>query len=47
MKRKMYLQPETELLVIAQDSNYCATNLSTPASDGIEDWIVDEEGLWS
>ena len=46
MKRKMYLQPETELLVIAQDRNFCASNLNTESTDGIEGWTFDDEGEW-
>lgn len=47
MKKKWYLQPDSELLTIAQEQFICASDLETKDSNGLEEWITDYEGVWS
>lgn len=46
MKRKKYLKPETQLLETMQELNFCASDLGTSGSGGIENWIEDGPGEW-
>ena len=47
MMKKKYLQPDSALLTIAQEPFICASNLETKDSNGLEEWITDNEGVWT
>ena len=47
MMKKEYLQPDSALLTIAQERLICASDLETKDSNGLEEWITDDEGLWT
>ena len=45
--KKKYLQPDSALLTIAQEPFICASDLETKDSNGLEEWIPDNEGVWT
>lgn len=46
MKKKWYLQPKTTLPEVLQERCFCASNLATWDSHGLEGWTEDDEGEW-
>lgn len=47
MKKKLYLQPKTTLSEVLQERCFCASDLVTWDSNGLEGWTEDDEGEWS
>lgn len=43
MKKKLYENPETELLVVRFEGNFCATGV--PGGAGGDDTIVDDDDM--
>lgn len=45
--KKNYLEPLVRSERLRIEENFCASNLSTPSTGGIEELVEDEEGTWN